>query len=107
MSRWPWLLVLLTAAGCTPDYPLDKPGTWSIDQYGNSNDANLRAMVANPRDLVAGSGESTSLGAEASPPVTRLYSGQRTPLPNIDTLDVNLEQEQPQQPAQGGGNAGQ
>lgn len=108
MQRWPWLVLALTVAGCTPDYPLDRPGTWSIEQYGgSSNDANLRAMVANPRDLIAGTGEPNSLGAEASPPVTRLYSGQRTPLINLDTLDVNLVQAPQQLPASGGGNAGQ
>jgi hypothetical protein len=109
LRRGPWLFLALTVAACTPEYPLDRPGSWSIEQYGGSaNDANLRAMVANPRDLIAGTGETNSLGAEASPPVTRLHSRQRTPLINLDTLDVNLVQapQQPQ-PAQGGGNAGQ
>jgi hypothetical protein len=102
-------VALLVVAACTPDYPWDRPGTWSIDQYGgSSNDANLRAMVANPRDLIAGTGETGSLGSEASPPVSRLYSGQRTPLPKLDTLDVNLNQSTLQPaPAQGAGNAGQ
>jgi hypothetical protein len=96
----------LTVAACTPDYPFDKPGTWSIDQYGIANDANLRAMVANPRDLIAGSGESTSLGAQASPAVSRLFSGKRTPLPALNTLDLNVIPLEPP-PAPGGENAGQ
>lgn len=103
---WPWVLLALTVAACTPDYPFDKPGTWSIDQYGDANDANLHTMVANPRDLVVGSGAGTSLGAEASPPVSRLYSGKRQPLPALNTLDVNvIPMEQP--PAPSGDNAGQ
>ena len=40
-----FLLLLLCAAGCTsemesPDYPIDKPGTWRIPET-NANDANL------------------------------------------------------------------
>lgn len=90
MRCFPWFLVLLTIGGCSPDYPFDKPGTWSIGQASSANDANLRAMVANPDDLASGRGESTSLGAEAGPPVGLLFSGQRRVLPNIDTLDVTL-----------------
>jgi type IV pilus biogenesis protein CpaD/CtpE len=107
MSRWPCLLLLAIAA-CTPDYPMDKPGTWNLEQYGGANDANLRTMVVNPRDLIAGSGERTSLGSEAAAPVDRLFSGKRTPLPTTDSLDVTASPTE-QQPAQGGSgsNAGQ
>jgi type IV pilus biogenesis protein CpaD/CtpE len=107
MSRWPWLL-LLTVAACTPDYPMDKPGTWNLEQYGGANDANLRTMVVNPRDLIAGSGESTSFGPEAAAPVDRLLTGKRTPLPATNSLDVTTVSTE-QQPAQGGSgsNAGQ
>ena len=105
MRRWSLLSLLLAAAACTPDYPFDRRGTWSIGQYGSANDANLRAMVANPRDLVAGEGEITSLGPEAAPPVQRLFSGRRLPLPAISsTLDVTAIPAQ--QPAAGGNNAG-
>lgn len=106
MLRWHWLLLLLAVTSCTPDYPMDKPGTWSIDHYGSANDANLRAMVANPRDLVAGTGETTSLGPEAAQPVERLFTGKRPPLPDLNTLDVATIPTEAQ-PAQGGGNAGQ
>ena len=107
MRPWPCLLLLLTVAACTPDYPMDKPGTWNLQQCGGANDANLRAMVANPRDLIAGSGESTSVGREAVAPVDRLFTGKRPPLPSLNTLDVTTIPTEQQQPATGGGNAGQ
>ena len=49
-----WMLLPLLGA-CTPDYPMDKPGTWNIPLGTlGSNDANLRAMIVDPRDLTAG-----------------------------------------------------
>jgi hypothetical protein len=80
MSRWFLAMPLLAVVACTPDYPMDRPGTWSVGTYG-SNDANLRAMVVAPRDLAIGRGERTSLGPEAVRPVDRLYAGRRTQLP--------------------------
>lgn len=95
------LLVLLSAAACTPDYPLDKPGTWRIPETSD-NDANLRTMIVNPHDLVAGTGETTTIGSEAGPPVRRLLTGKRYELPASNVLQVNLVGgQQPQQ--QGGG----
>lgn len=107
MLRWTWLMLVLTAAACSPDYPFDKPGTWSLDQLGGANDANLRVMVANPRDLVAGAGENTSVGVEAATPVHKLFTGRRAQLPPLNTLDVNVIPLQQPQPEQGGPNAGQ
>jgi len=104
------LLLLLCAAGCgldSPDYPMDKPGTWHLPET-SANDANLRAMVVNPNDLAAGTGESTTLGVEAGPPVQRLFTGQRYPLPASNPSELNiLGAEQPTQtssPPQGGPN---
>lgn len=86
--RIPLLVLLLGVAGCTAD-PFERPGTWSLP-YGsiNSNDANLRVMLQDPRDLVAGRGEEASLGAEASPPVRRLVTGRRPPLPRANASNV-------------------
>jgi len=93
-------LLLLSAAACTPDYPMDKPGTWQLPQIG-ANDANLHTMIVNPHDLVAGSGENTTIGAEAGPPVHRLLTGQRYQLPPSNVMQINLiggqQQPQPQQ----------
>jgi type IV pilus biogenesis protein CpaD/CtpE len=82
------LVVLVTA--CSSDYPMDKPGTWSLDSWGSSNDANLRAMVVNPHDLVEGRGEPNTLGAEAAPPVKRLFTGKRYALPASDVIQLNV-----------------
>jgi hypothetical protein len=96
MFRTPWLIGLVLLAGCNydPFDPYQRPGTWNPD---GSNNANLRAMVANPHDLIEGTGTSVSSGAEAAPPVTRLLTGKRYPLPNISTVEPNATN----QPVQG------
>jgi hypothetical protein len=107
MRRLCCLLLLFAASACTPDYPFDKEGTWQLPPLG-SNDANLRTMIVNPRDLVAGQGESTTVGAEAAPPVRRLVTGNRYPLPASDVVQLNLVNPPSQQPTgQDSGNAGQ
>jgi hypothetical protein len=80
MNRWRVALVLLPLGACTPDYPMDRPGTWSPPPVG-ANDANLRTMLVRPRDMIAGTGERNSTGAEAARPVRRLIAGKREPLP--------------------------
>ena len=106
MRRWFCLLLLLATAGCTPDYPMDKPGTWRLGEV-SANDANLRVMIVNPHDLQAGAGESTTLGSEAAPPIRRLLTGKRYPLPASNVLQINASGAPPQQPAPGGDNVGQ
>jgi hypothetical protein len=56
-------------------------------------------MVVNPRDLVEGVGASTSAGAEAAPPVTRLLSGRRHPLPDVNASMIGTTAEPPPQGA--------
>jgi hypothetical protein len=89
MHRWLRLMLLpLTAwsllplAACSPDYPFDRKGTWSLPpgELG-ANDANLRATIADPNDLTAGAAEDGSVGNEAAAPVRRMVSGQRPRLP--------------------------
>jgi hypothetical protein len=81
MYRWRIIaVVLLPLAGCTPDYPMDKPGTWEPPAVSD-NDRNLRVMLVNPQDLVGGTGEDTSAAAAAAPPVQRLLTGKRLELP--------------------------
>jgi len=94
-------LVLLALGACTPDYPFDKEGTWSLGPQGapNANDANLRAMLVNPNDLVAGHGDPGSVGAVASRPVKNLIAGKRAPLPVVSAeTSVDQQQQQQQQP---------
>jgi hypothetical protein len=85
MPRVGCTLLLLMLAACNTD-PMDRPGTW----HGTtkSNDANLRAMIADPHDLIAGKSSDSSLGAEAAPAVTRLLTGKRYPLPSENTSDL-------------------
>ena len=56
--------------------------------------------------LIVGTGENTSVGSESAPPVDRVFTGKRTPLPALNTLDVGAIPSEAQ-PAQGGANAGQ
>jgi hypothetical protein len=105
MFRRVSLLLLLTVASCGPDYPIDKPGTWQLGETG-SNDANLRTMVANPRDLTGSTGQRRMIGAEAAPPVRRLLTGRRYPLPASNILQVELTGS-PQAPAQDNQSPGQ
>jgi hypothetical protein len=102
MRRPALLLALLPLlGGCNFDPfsqdPIDKPGTWAPEGV---NDANLRAMVANPQDLVAGAGTANSTGAEAAPPVGLLLSGKRTPLMSESSLNFGAA---PAAPAPQGG----
>ncbi len=105
MRRCGLLLVLLPLlGGCGFDSfsqdPIDKPGTWAPEGV---NESNLRAMVANPQDLLAGAGTANSAGAEAAPPVGLLLSGKRTPLMSESSLNFGAA---PAAPSQQGGGTG-
>ncbi len=93
------VLVLLASGGCGYDIgdPLSRPGTWRSTA---DNDTNLQIMAMDPHDLVQGRGVTTSRGAEAVPPIDRLRSGTRYPLPSLSTLDVTAT---PSQQPQGQG----
>jgi hypothetical protein len=86
----PIVLLAVLLAACSQDYPFDKKGTWSLDHYGGANDANLRAMLANPHDLNGGTGDPNSLASEAAPPVHRLLTDTRKELPKSDVIQVEL-----------------
>ena len=79
------LILAPVLAGCTvPPHsdPFDRPGSW---QPTGVNDANLRAMVAEPAHLQRGVGTQTDLGMTAVPPVDRLINGERPALPQLQT----------------------
>ena len=102
------ILLLLAVAGCAAD-PFDRPATWSLPPTGMaSNDNNLRTMVVNPNDLVAGTGEDTSVGVEAERPVEMLVSGRRRPLPSVSASEIGASglQQQQQQPGAAGAAGG-
>ncbi len=91
MPHWRILVVAVSVAACTPDYPMDREGTWSLPPVP-ANDSNLRAMVANPQDLIAGTGENTSRAVDAVRPVTLLNQGKRKKLPETNTATFNVIQ---------------
>jgi hypothetical protein len=78
MHRSALLALALLATGCTPDYPMDRPGTW---QASGANDRNLRLMVADPSHLQRGVGAATDRGEAAAAPIDRLNEGRRYALP--------------------------
>jgi hypothetical protein len=95
MYRFGWLLVALFVTACNDmSDPYLRPGTWNPRA---DNDANLRVMVANPRDLVEGTGQGGSAGAEAAPPVARVLAGKRYPLPALNASGINITAEPAQQ----------
>jgi hypothetical protein len=75
------LLVLLLTSGCAGEV-LDRPGTFRAT---GANDANLRAMVADPAHLQHGEGANGARGAAAASPVDLLLSGKPRPLPTTGT----------------------
>ena len=95
------LIPLGLLAACAQD-PFERPGTWSVPQNQlGSNDQNLRTMIVDPRDLVAGTGEPNSASTAAAPPVRRLLTGKRPPLPQSGV--ANLRVGGSSTPAAGGG----
>jgi hypothetical protein len=97
-----WLIGALLVAGCDSYLadPYQRPGTYNPTGV---NDANLRVMVANPHDLVEGTGTGASTGAQAGPPVARVLAGKRYPLPQLNAADVDIISNQPP-PQQGPAN---
>jgi hypothetical protein len=96
MFRVCWLIGLVVISGCNydPFDPYQRPGTWNPD---GANQSNLRAMVANPHDIIEGTGQSVSSGAEAAPPVARVLAGKRYPLPNLNAATIDVFSQQPPQ----------
>lgn len=68
---------LLVLAGCTRSDPFTTRGTW---QATGANDANLRAMAANPADLRSGAAARSSRGDAAATPIAQLRAGRRPAL---------------------------
>lgn len=70
---------------CSPEYEIDRPGTWKPTGV---NDQNLRAMIADPRDLSYGTASATDRGSGASRAVARLLTDRRRPLLNASVSRV-------------------
>jgi hypothetical protein len=73
------LLILAVASGCALD-PYTRDGVWRPSAV---NDANLRAMIADPRDLQQGASEPGADGASAAAAIQRLREDRVRPLPAV------------------------
>lgn len=89
MMRWRHMLLgaaLLAASGCAGlNDPFERPGTWTPR---GANDANLRAMIANPADLERGEGDPRGRGRQASNAIERLEDDKVNPLPDVRASNV-------------------
>ncbi len=90
MTRMPWLLwpgrrarvaaivLLLPTASCAGlDDPSEQAGSWNPEGLNN---ANIAAMVANPRDLAWGVNDPVSPGQLSAVAVRRLLTDRTKPL---------------------------
>lgn len=77
-------LALLALAGCgsIPSDQFERPGTW---QPTGVNDANLRAMLVNPNDMVVGQAAHGHSAIIANAAVTRVLTDKVKPLPKVST----------------------
>ncbi len=88
--KWLLPLAMLLALGACATTPFTQdqfaePGTWAPT---NDNAANLRAMVADPHDLIAGRPMDGAVGSEAALPVQKLFAGNRASLPSTSASSV-------------------
>ena len=81
MRRVLWLATLPLLAGCV----YDRPGTW---RPVGANEANLRAMVADPQDLVTGVADSRADGQVVAAAVARYRAGKVKDLPDSSISKV-------------------
>ena len=79
MRRFLWACSLLCVTGCAFDDPLTRPGVW---HPVGANDTNLRAMVADPDDLVTGMADRRADGQVAAAAVARYRAGKVKDLPD-------------------------
>lgn len=70
----------LILGACTLADPLEREGTWRPTRV---NDANLRAMIADPAHLRQGVGEPSGRGRQATDAIERLEDRKLDPLPDV------------------------
>ncbi len=102
-----WMLIASVCAialsACSDRPEIDRPGTWHPT---GANEQNLRAMVANPRDLYAGERATTSRGDSAARAVTRLLTDRRRQLLNVTVSRVAPTQDVSDTPLGAGAGSG-
>jgi hypothetical protein len=79
-------MLLLPLTGCALD-PYSRDGVWRPSAV---NETNLRAMVADPRDLQQGVGDRGANGQLAGAAVRRLLEDRLRPLPSASSTATNL-----------------
>ena len=85
MRRVLWLALLLPA-GCAAEDPLTREGTW---QPTGANEANLRAMIADPQDLVTGVADRRADGSVVAAAVARYRAGKLKSLPDASASKIS------------------
>ena len=85
MRRVLWLALLLPA-GCAAEDPLTREGLW---QPTGANEANLRAMIADPGDLVTGAADQRADGSIVAAAVARYRAGKLKDLPDASASRVS------------------
>ena len=76
--------LLLSACGSMVD-PTEREGTWTPRGV---NDANLRAMIADPAHLEQGVGDPRGRGRQAANAIERLEDDALKPLPDVRASTV-------------------
>lgn len=80
------LALLLAVSGCAGlNDPFEREGTWRPEY---NNDANLSAMVADPRHIAQGVGDPESSGELSAAAIRRLLTDRVKPLPHTDVGPV-------------------
>lgn len=78
---------LLGLSACGPDFdPLTRQGMWNPN---HANHDNLVLQVANPADLVRGTGAASADGQLAAAAVDRLRTEKVKKLPQTDIANIN------------------
>ena len=81
------MLLLLGLAGCDQTDPYLRDGVW---RPTGVNDDNLRAMVAEPSDLLTASPAAPANGTLAAAAVRRLLQGRVRQLPDSGVAQITL-----------------
>ncbi len=80
------LLLIALLCGCATD-DLERPGTW---RPSGANDANLRAMIAEPSHLRSGVAARTERAEPATQAIQRLQTDRRRPLPDSRAAQIGV-----------------
>jgi hypothetical protein len=109
-SKWLRRVAATASAGllagvcaCTEYDPLYREGLY---QPGHTNRQNLTLMVANPTDLVRGSGTTTSDGQQAAAAVERWRNDKVKKLPSSDIAQISAGNSGDNNSAGGSGGGG-